>query len=169
VTFYFCLSYQKNRPKATFLQPKKDTSMSSSYRLHKLCPELKLTHSFLLYRKGQKKIERGYISPSEEGHRQSLPLEQFAWVQRGEQNWMRIFTCNILGCLKRSSWRTLARKISVTVSFLLGLCNFSALLFSNRNTDTSCNRNDKFYINHQTDVLHTKLQTISCNCNCQHN
>lgn len=48
-------------------------------------------------------------------------------------------TCRILGWRNLSSWRTLFRKISVTVSFRFGLCSFSAHLFSNRNTDTSCN------------------------------
>ena len=48
-------------------------------------------------------------------------------------------TCRIFGCRNLSSWRTLPRRTSVTVSFLFGLCSFSADLFSNRNTETSCN------------------------------
>ena len=49
-------------------------------------------------------------------------------------------TCRIFGCRNLSSCRTLPRRISVTVSFRFGLCSFSAHLFSNRNTDTSCKR-----------------------------
>ena len=49
--------------------------------------------------------------------------------------WM---TLSIFGCFNLHSCLTSLRRISVTISLLLGLCSLSAILFSKRNTDTSC-------------------------------
>lgn len=49
-------------------------------------------------------------------------------------------TWSIFGCLNLSNCLTELRRISVTVSFLLGLCNFSAQRFSKRKTEHSWNK-----------------------------
>lgn len=57
-------------------------------------------------------------------------------------------TCSIFGWRKRSSCLTDPRRISVTVSFLFGLCSFSAQRFSNTNTEHSYKRKCLFKISY---------------------